>query len=242
MDAHFLFIPPRRGWFKIKELRLYTRFPFGLLRKWWTLAHGDEERENGMFITPKLFEVDPTSIRSTSLGGEHEASAHLRGEGTTLYGLREYRESDNPKRIHWKASAKRSALESDISSWFVREMETEEKKDILLWWPDLNDFSIMKNDEAEAFLGYFASLLKTFEREGHNTKVFVPCEMDGREQRLYQILDPWEYVSIFDPARPMEWSSMSYLEFVPTGIFSGFGSEIIDVFENYRRLKRAGAQ
>jgi uncharacterized protein (DUF58 family) len=104
-----------RGWNKIPEARLSTRFPFGFFKKWIKIDLGDDE----VLVFPKIDPIDPGD--ETFREGPGEAESEKTGFGFDLRSIKEFRQGDNPRLIHWKMTAKTGRL-------MVREMEDEETR------------------------------------------------------------------------------------------------------------------
>ncbi|MBI4635338.1 MAG: DUF58 domain-containing protein [Candidatus Rokubacteria bacterium] len=109
---------PVRGRHRLPGLRVTTRFPFGLFRK-----AGRAVLESEVVVYPALRPVSPEMLRL--VGGTGPRAVRRRGRGHALYNLREYRPGDDPRLIHWRSSAKASAL-------MVRELEDETAVDTRL--------------------------------------------------------------------------------------------------------------
>ncbi len=102
-----------RGWNRIPEARLSTRFPFGFFRKWIRLDLGEDE----ILVFPKIDAID--AGHESFKEGPGDGGSEKTGFGHDLRSLREFQEGDNPRLIHWKTTAKTGRL-------MVREMEGEE--------------------------------------------------------------------------------------------------------------------
>lgn len=102
---------PRRGRHRLGGVRLTTRFPFGIFLKASQVTLREE-----VLVYPAVHRVSPQRLRE--LGGAGPAHTRRRGRGDDLHNLRDYRPGDDPRLIHWKSSAKTSALT-------VRELEAE---------------------------------------------------------------------------------------------------------------------
>jgi uncharacterized protein (DUF58 family) len=100
-----------RGRRRLPGMRMMTRFPFGLFVKGGRIALDDE-----VIVFPAVRPLDGVWRRRLAAGGAR--SLHRRGRGHDLYSLREYRVGDDHRLIHWRSSAKASAL-------IVRELEAE---------------------------------------------------------------------------------------------------------------------
>lgn len=113
----------RRGRHKLTGFRISTRFPFGLIRKARELAAPAE-----VIAYPALIPIASLLLPSgTSLVADRQTSKPSRtGE---FHGLREFRAGDDPRQIHWKATARRGRLllrehEDDASGSVIVRLET----------------------------------------------------------------------------------------------------------------------
>ncbi|MEM6992356.1 MAG: DUF58 domain-containing protein [Myxococcota bacterium] len=100
----------RRGPAKLPRAVVVTRFPFGLFIKRRTLGDGA-----AVLVYPHL-RPGPEADLDAPAGGDDEGEKR-RARAGEFFGLREYREGDDPRRIHWAAYAR-------LSQPVVREMET----------------------------------------------------------------------------------------------------------------------
>ncbi len=105
---------PARGLFDFPGLNITTRFPFGLFEK---------SREIDAPITLTVFpRVAPATDWITSIFGAFgEFESPQKGSGEGFYGLREYRDGEDRRLVHWKSSARRGEL-------VVRENESLEQR------------------------------------------------------------------------------------------------------------------
>ena len=105
---------PRRGLHRLPDLRLSTGFPFGFFERsaWY-------RKQSEVLVYPALGRLRREPLR-LHFGREiYQGRARTaRAAGDEFYGVRPYRPGDNPKRIHWKSSARLRRLA-------VKEMETE---------------------------------------------------------------------------------------------------------------------
>ena len=104
---------------RLSGFRLSTRFPFGLIHK-----SKDVEARAEVLVYPALCAVPADLLRgfaSRHGRGEHKWRSR-RGE---FFGLREFRQGDDPRDIHWRTSAHRGAL-------FLRETEDDEGQEVCL--------------------------------------------------------------------------------------------------------------
>jgi uncharacterized protein (DUF58 family) len=94
---------PRRGVHRIAAAHLATLFPLGLFRK------GMRQRlDREVVVFPSLVSGQHSVRRSTSAIGETQDSRA--GWGHDLHSLRILRPGDDPRRIHWKQTARTGSL------------------------------------------------------------------------------------------------------------------------------------
>jgi uncharacterized protein (DUF58 family) len=99
-------IPKRRGLHKLGGYQLITSFPFGFLRRAWT---GVEEEE--ILIYPAIGKVSPRLLAMCLAAEQGGANIKPRRNGTDeFYGVKEFREGENPRWIYWKRSARTGTL------------------------------------------------------------------------------------------------------------------------------------
>lgn len=91
-------LPTRRGRLRFERVVLRTRYPFGLIEKGWPRRVTDE-----LIVYPA---VEPSDARRI-LGGARGLGApdRRRGRGGEVEGLRDHREGDEARAIHWRRSA-----------------------------------------------------------------------------------------------------------------------------------------
>lgn len=100
--------PCRRGEIRFQRIRVGTSFPFGIIRKCVlidqparTVVYPKTYRLNRKLLT-RLHARDPDGSRAT----------HDTGGGEEFFGLREYREGDSLRFVHWRHSARVGKLVS----------------------------------------------------------------------------------------------------------------------------------
>ena len=114
----------RRGYHNLTGFRLSTRFPFGLIRK-----SRDVQAPMRLLVYPALVAVPEHLVfgKRAEEGRRQVRSPSRRGD---FYGLREFRPGDDPRDIHWRASARRGRL-------FLRESEDESSRTVAIVLEDL---------------------------------------------------------------------------------------------------------
>jgi uncharacterized protein (DUF58 family) len=108
---------PSRGRQRLGGLRVTTRFPFGFFDK-----SGPRQLEGEVLVFPA---IEPVTLQRPGPAAGEDAPVRRRGRGTDLHNLREYRDGDDPRLIHWRVSAKSGVT-------IVRELAAEATADVRL--------------------------------------------------------------------------------------------------------------
>lgn len=142
----------RRGVYPLRSVTYSTRFPFGLFHQGRARTLPGE-----LVVYPRLGEVSAELLgRARALALAQQRSRGARGE-EEFRDLREYRHGDNPRRIHWKTSAK-------LGKPLVREFESVASERALLL---LDTRCPAGGDERlEAAISFAASLARDLVRRG----------------------------------------------------------------------------
>lgn len=260
-SSYFLFQPPARGLFKVRCVKIATRFPFGLLFKWWTLLErdGEEASDPDFFIYPETFEVNFQDLFSFTQGSDFIPQTVRHGDGNSPMTVREYRAGDSPKRIHWKATAKRlslAALADEAfslirpSDWLVREMETDERAILHCVWPSLDEWRDHTPAESERFIALTASIIKAWVREGKDVSLWVPSPQGGTDKNFFRIgplrmagryQAMMEFLALFDAAGSNEKIFQDYVkdDQIP-GPQTNEGS-VLNLLEYFKSLEKGSA-
>ncbi len=100
------FIPHQRGRLVLRDIRLSTRFPFGLLQK--SLIF---KQPRSLLVLPYPLRLRSDLLTRVQAPGNEvlRRSVHA-GSSNEFWGLREYRPGDPRRRIAWRHSAKRDQL------------------------------------------------------------------------------------------------------------------------------------
>ncbi len=120
---------PVRGKYRLHDLDLGTRAPFGLVEHRVTIAIEDQ-----IVIYPRIghmtrrwFQIQRKATENRQ-GQRHDSSA----QQVEYHGLRGYRSGDSPRWIHWRTSARRGEL-------MVKEFEHQNEQDLAIlidpWLP-----------------------------------------------------------------------------------------------------------
>jgi uncharacterized protein (DUF58 family) len=118
-ETAYRHVVTRRGRHRLSGFRIATRFPFGFINKSRTVR-----LESDLLVYPALVPV-PAELVS-GLASRHGRGAHKwRSRRGEFFGLREFRQGDDPRDIHWRTSARRGRP-------FVRETEDDEGLEVCI--------------------------------------------------------------------------------------------------------------
>lgn len=157
VDARFT--PQRRGRHLIESVRAATGFPFGFFEKEKLAALASPIE---IVVAPGR--VDVTGLADDLLARLGEAPARRAGPGDELFGLRPFREGDDPRRLAWRRSAKTGRL-------VVRETEAQRSRDLVLDVHLPADADVARTDHA---LDVAASLAEDLLERGHAVGLRAP--------------------------------------------------------------------
>jgi uncharacterized protein (DUF58 family) len=101
VHGEVVFFPERRGRFLFDRFRIWTTFPFGLVRKSVTF---DQRTE--FLVHPRVLPLRDDLLSSLTRGGLGGFKLSSRpGPGEDYFGVREYRPGDSVRQIAWKRVA-----------------------------------------------------------------------------------------------------------------------------------------
>lgn len=157
----------RRGRVRFSKVRLSIGFPFGIFRK--SVIH---PAETGFIVLPALgrlrADILRTMLTADTPGGGLSLSQTKGDE--EFYGLREFRQGDNPRRIHWRRSAQTGQL-------MIREMANTRESQI---WCVVNARSdpkdVRQSERLESAISAAATVICDALERG--TKVGLICNGD----------------------------------------------------------------
>ncbi len=177
--------PGRRGEYKMPPIKIETQFPFGFFKKSLTV-----EPEETLLVYPAHVKV-PLRMRS-DFSKRRDQSAPVRGRGDNFWGVRDFAQGDNPRRILWKASAKRSR-------WMVIETEEDRDREFLLDLRPISDWQALSAEELEDAVAFTATyLIRSFE-QGFSVGIVsedFAAPLSAQRKDLAQML---RYLALFDP-------------------------------------------
>lgn len=116
--SQYRFAWPRRGRWHIEGVELATRFPFEMFRK-----SRDLPPPTDLVVYPEI--ISPPPLLGVAAIPQGDVRRHRTGRGVDFYGVRDYREGDDARDIHWKTTARRGKPT-------IREFEEEEARALAL--------------------------------------------------------------------------------------------------------------
>ena len=145
---------PRRGRFVIEGVEVATRFPFELFLK----SRDLDERDVAIVVFPDP--VDPPPLRSRAAELTGDVARHRVGHGGDFHGLRDHREGDDARNIHWKTTARRGEV-------ITQEYEEEEARAITVCIDHRRPATDDGSDDVEHAIRVAAGLCRDFLARGY---------------------------------------------------------------------------
>jgi uncharacterized protein (DUF58 family) len=101
-----IFWPAARGEARFSQMRIWTTFPFGLVKKSITVSQPQHT-----LIYPMIYELNRNVLSAVTPAGTMGARLTARsGAGDDFYGVREHRAGDSMRHISWKRTARTDEL------------------------------------------------------------------------------------------------------------------------------------
>lgn len=99
-------VPKRRGLQQFDRVQLMTSFPFGFVRRIFVQGQKD-----ALVVHPPMAQID-SRLLSRCLSAEQSGSRMRprRGGDDEFYGVKEYRQGENPRAIYWRRSARTGTM------------------------------------------------------------------------------------------------------------------------------------
>lgn len=148
----------RRGRYSFRGFRVATKFPFALYRAWRVVEFPAE-----VLVYPRIREVG--SLAGIGKRQGEGSSDRVSGRGESLFGLREFREGDDIRDVHWKATARSQRL-------IVKEFDATATKHVhLLFDSALPTNDDMAREEMESAVEIVASLGQHYISRGYSVEL-----------------------------------------------------------------------
>jgi uncharacterized protein (DUF58 family) len=153
--------PVRRGEARLRMVRVWSTFPFGLAKKSLTFELPETALIHPGTVRIRKGLLDSVTARSPAGTG----SEAFPGHGEEFYGLREYTQGDSPRRIAWRSSARTGQL-------VVREHASPSPARL---WVVLRLGPEGTPSEDERAVTLAAAVLREAEREGVAVGLAIPA-------------------------------------------------------------------
>lgn len=203
---------PARGLYRYAGVRASTSFPFGLLRRSRTIPLPGE-----IVVYPAVYAVTPPRVPAHRAG---ELAAERAGRRGEFFGLREYREGDERRDIHWRSSARAGRL-------VVVEYQEEAQRRVSV----LLDNALPENpppahaeDALEEAVSLAASLASSYLAEGFAVALGTreggvpPGAGPGQRERILHALALVEPAGPEAPLRPPGGAAAEAVLVAPRGV------------------------
>lgn len=141
--------PAHRGVLRFTHLRVRTRFPFGILEKTRT-----RRSESSALVFPHIDEVALPPRDNTRVG--HEEPRDRSGYGSEIVGVREQRDGDSLRDVHWRRTAA-------LGRTMVRDRAEERDEELDISLAIMRSGARARDDAKDA--GPANSLDRAFERD-----------------------------------------------------------------------------
>ncbi|MEZ4639368.1 MAG: DUF58 domain-containing protein [Caldilineaceae bacterium] len=109
VQRHFTVDCVERGFHRFGPTQLSTGDGFGFFGRTVTLP--EEQR---LIVYPRLYSVDELNLPAKNPFGERRAHERLFEDPLRTVGIREWQQADDPRRIHWKATARHGEMLSRL--------------------------------------------------------------------------------------------------------------------------------
>lgn len=163
--GHYRIRLMQRGVYHFGPIRLFTRFPLGLVERELTF-----DSRNEVLVYPRIGRLTEAWRRDRSHATEIlDRATSTRGMFQDEFqGMREYRPGDSPRAIHWRTSARQGEL-------MVREFHETRGQDLMLlldlWMPD--DPRPEDRERVELAVSFAATLAVEQTRRTQNSRLDV---------------------------------------------------------------------
>jgi uncharacterized protein (DUF58 family) len=156
----------RRGRHVLNPITIGSQFPWGLFNLGKKVTKKQE-----IIVYPPIYEISTVINGSSRI--RDEFPQFVKGPGSGLYGVREYRHGEDISNISWKLSAKMDKL-------IVRETEAEEKRRVCVIFDNFLEGSTEENlRRFENSVSAAASLIWYLWRNGYVLKLVTRDQVIG---------------------------------------------------------------
>lgn len=145
----------RRGIYRFGDSSIETDFPLGFFK-----SHATRSVGGRLIVYPRLGEVDSAFFKDLDLALEYIRRWKPSRAEEDFRGLREYRQGDNPKWIHWKSTAR-------VQRVLVKEFEEPQaRRVILILDTNLQRMGVQRFPAFETAISFVGTVARDLARRG----------------------------------------------------------------------------
>ena len=193
----------RRGRFTFDHLAVSTCFPFGIVEIRFDIPLVDE-----IVVLPRIGQLADTVVLEGERRDEDAPRlSFLRGVEEDFKGLREFRQGDNPRHIHWRTSARLGEL-------VVKEFDRQEERSVCVFLDTFigkRELDERLSETIERAISFTATILSELARQEyevylatHAPEFFVSAG-GGESRRLVSLL---QVLATLEPSREHDLSDL----------------------------------
>jgi uncharacterized protein (DUF58 family) len=218
------YVFPRRGYYRYVGIDLGTRFPFGFFEKYRPI-YADAE----VLVYPQILDDMADPGRTPAMEGEVDRA--FEGLSGDFFGLRDFRDGDDRRDVHWKVSARRGKL---VRRLYEKQDNEAVAIHLYNWVPEGAD-----DDEAlarmERLISEVATICVRLARDGHRFSLHTIDEHVLEGSGAGQLKTALRQLAMMElrrdnvpPAMPMSRSSQRIFvgpENTPPSVRTAFSNE-----------------
>ena len=175
MDLHARFVPGTRGFYAVDYAEARTAYPFGFFEK---IRRFSKNNNDSFWVAPERLSVsDLATSVYTRLG---YSPARVPGLGEEFFSLRDFREGEDARGIHWRTSLR-------VGKPLVREHEAMAGNKVIL------ELSVgrAQSRDTERDLALFCSVAESLLEQGLSVGILAPgffIAPDTGSRQITQVL------------------------------------------------------
>jgi uncharacterized protein (DUF58 family) len=171
-QGRYSVIVRRRGLYHFGETRIETVFPLGFFS-----SRAARAVPGRLAVFPRMGEVDTGFFDDMDMALRHVRCSRPSRAEEDFRGMREYRDGDNPKWIHWRSTAHSQRV-------MVKEFEEPQAKRVLLLLDtNLQRLGAQRFSSFELSISFAATLARDLARRGYEVEV-AALQPQGRMVRV----------------------------------------------------------
>jgi uncharacterized protein (DUF58 family) len=219
VTRHYRLLCHARGFHTFGPIRLRSSDPFG-----WLECEVTVPLFTSLLIYPLIAPLETLGFSSVHPFGEYATQRHLLEDPLRVAGVREYQVGDDPRRIHWKATARTQIMQSKM-------YEPGSLRRILILLDTWNYSETIKeaDQEIQEFtIAVAASLAAWALGEGYMTGLLANCSVvnslgERKQTALSNVLAEWDIT---------RWENPSVTSISAPGVSVPFASD----YGQYERI------